>query len=135
MITKQALGCAEVEAVLAAAKAEADRHQWGVSIAVVDDGGFLQGFLRLDKAYPSTVATAQAKARTAALTTRESAVFQKRIDGGMASMLSIPGLEGLLEGGVPLIHEGRVVCAVGVSGVASHEDAQVARAGLGAITL
>ena len=135
MITKQVLGCAEVAAVLAAAKAEADRNQWGVSIAVVDDGGFLQGFLRLDQAYPSTVATAQAKARTAALTTRESGVFQKRIDGGTPSMLSIPGLDGLLEGGVPLIHAGRVVCAVGVSGVASHEDAQVARAGLAAIKL
>ncbi len=135
MISRYSLSCAEVAAVLAAAQAEADRHRWGVSIAVVDDGGFLQGFLRLDQAYPSTVATAQAKARTAALTTRESGVFQKRIDSGTPSMMTLPGLDGLLEGGVPLLHEGRVVCAVGVSGVASHEDAQVARAGLAAIKL
>jgi uncharacterized protein GlcG (DUF336 family) len=133
MITKHALSCAEVEAVLAAAKAEALRNHWEVSIAVVDDGGHLQGLLRLDRATPSTTLTAQGKARTAALAGRESKVFEKRIDNGMVSLLSIPGLDGLLEGAVPLLHDGQVVCAVGVSGASSAEDVQVARAGIAAI--
>jgi glc operon protein GlcG len=135
VITKYMLSNGEVEAVMAAAKAEAAKHNWAVSIAVVDDGGFPQGLLRLDRASPSTALTAQAKARTAALSMRETKSFHEAINGGKPAMMTLPTLEGMLEGGVPLLHEGRVVCAVGVSGVKAEEDAQVARAGLAAIKL
>jgi glc operon protein GlcG len=135
MITKYTLSATEVEAVLTAAKAEAVQNNWAVSIAVVDDGGFPQGLLRLDRASPSTALTAQAKARTAAISRRETKVFHEAINGGKPAMMTLPTLKGMLEGGVPLLHAGHVVCAVGVSGAKAEEDAQVARAGLAAITL
>jgi uncharacterized protein GlcG (DUF336 family) len=104
-----------------------------VSIAIVDDGGHLLWLQRLDGAPPISAHIAPAKARTAALGRRESKVYEDMINQGRVSFLSAPELEGLLEGGVPILAEGHCLGAVGVSGVKSVEDAQIARAGIAAL--
>jgi uncharacterized protein GlcG (DUF336 family) len=106
-----------------------------VSIAIVDDGGHLLWLQRLDGAAPISAQIAPAKAQTAALGRRESRVYEEVINGGRYSFLSAPGLHGLLEGGVPILKDGQCIGAVGVSGVKSSEDAQVARAGIAALGL
>jgi glc operon protein GlcG len=104
-----------------------------VTIAIVDDGGHLLWLQRLDGAAPLSAHIAPAKARTAAIGRRESKVYEDMINQGRTSFLSAPTLEGMLEGGVPVMVDGQCVGAVGVSGVKSNEDAQVARAGIAAI--
>lgn len=130
MITKSVLQNADVEAILQACKAEALVNGWNVSIAVADDGGHLLGLLRLDGAPPISAYIATAKARTSALGRRESKVYEDVINNGRVSFLSAPNLEGCLEGGVPLTVQGQIIATVGVSGVKSDQDAQIARAGL-----
>ena len=130
MQTKSVLTLAEVRAIAQAAEAEALAHQWPVTIAIVDDGGHLLWLQRLDGAAPISAHIAPAKARTAALGRRESKVYEDVINQGRTSFLSAPTLEGMLEGGVPVVVGGQCVGAVGVSGVKSNEDAQVARAGI-----
>jgi glc operon protein GlcG len=135
MKSKPALELADVKAIAAAAEAEALKHQWAVSIAIVDDGGHLLWLQRLDGAAPISAQIAPAKARTAAVGRRESRLYEEMVNGGRVSFLSAPGLEGLLEGGVPILKDGQCLGAVGVSGVKSTEDAQIARAGIAAIGL
>jgi glc operon protein GlcG len=135
MKTKSTLELADVKAIAAAAEAEALANKWAVSIAIVDDGGHLLWLQRLDGAAPISAQIAPAKARTAALGRRESRVYEEMINGGRVSFLSVPGLEGLLEGGVPVMKDGQCIGAVGVSGVKSTEDAQIGRAGIAAIGL
>ena len=135
MKTKAVLEVAEVKAIAAAAAAEALANTWAVSIAVVDDGGHLLWLQRLDGAVPISAQIAPAKAQTAALGRRESRIYEEVINGGRTSFLSAPGLQGLLEGGVPILKDGHCIGAVGVSGVKSSEDAQVARAGIAALGL
>ena len=135
MNTKPCLTHDDVTKILAAAKDEAQRNHWAVSIAVTDDGGHLLGYLRLDGAPPMSSYIAPAKARTAALGRRESKVFEDMINNGRVSFLSAPELEGLLEGGVPVMVDGQCAGAVGVSGVKSVEDAQIAKAGIAAVGL
>ena len=117
----------------AAAEAEALAHRWAVSIVVVDDGGHLLWLQRLDGAAPISARIAPAKARTAALGRRESKVYEEMINAGRTAFLSAPALEGMLEGGLPITVDGHCVGAVGVSGVKSSEDVQVARAGIAAL--
>lgn len=133
MKTKSVLEAAEVKAIAAAAEAEALQNNWAVSIAVVDDGGHLLWLQRLDGAAPISAQIAPAKANTAALGRRESRTYEEMINGGRVSFLSAPGLHGLLEGGVPIMKDGHCIGAVGVSGVKSTEDAQIARAGIAAL--
>ncbi|MEO8298047.1 MAG: heme-binding protein [Burkholderiales bacterium] len=133
MQTKPFLIAADVERVAQAAQAEAMRQGWKVSIAIVDDGGHLLHFMRLDGAAPMSATMSQAKAHTAAVGRRESRLFEEMIAGGRTAFLSAPGLQGLLEGGVPIVIDGHVLGAVGVSGVKSSEDAQVAKAGVAAL--
>ncbi len=135
MNTKPVLALADVKAVAAAAEAEALKHQWAVSIAIVDDGGHLLWLQRLDGAAPISAQIAPAKAHTAAMGRRESRLYEEMINGGRVSFLSAPGIEGLLEGGVPILKDGQCLGAVGVSGVKSTEDAQIARAGIAALGL
>lgn len=135
MKTKAALELADLKAVAAAAEAEALANKWPVTIAIVDDGGHLLWLQRLDGAAPVSAHIAPGKARTAALGRRESRVYEEMINGGRVSFLSAPGLEGLLEGGVPIVKDGQCIGAVGVSGVKSTEDAQIARAGIAALGL
>lgn len=135
MKTKATLELADVKLMAAAAETEAVKNKWGVSIAIVDDGGHLLSLQRLDGAAPISAQIAPAKARTAALGRRESKVYEDMINQGRVSFLSAPGLDGLLEGGVPVMKDGQCLGAVGVSGVKSTEDAQIARAAIAAIGL
>lgn len=135
MNSKSFLELADVKAIAAAAEAEALKNKWAVTIAIVDDGGHLLWLQRLDGAAPISAHIAPGKANTAAVGRRESKVYEDMINGGRVSFLSAPDLKGLLEGGVPIVKDGHVIGAVGVSGVKSNEDAQIARAGIAAIGL
>ena len=135
MQTKPVLEAKDVKAIAAAAEAEALKNQWAVSISIVDDGGHLLWFTRLDGAAPVSAHIAPAKARTAALGRRESKGYEDMINGGRVSFLSAPAIEGMLEGGVPILKDGYCLGAVGVSGVKSTEDAQIAKAGIAALGL
>jgi uncharacterized protein GlcG (DUF336 family) len=134
MQSKPVLTLADVKTIAAAAEAEALANKWGVVISIVDDGGHLLWLQRLDGAAPISSYIAPAKARTAALGRRESKIYEDMINSGRVSFLSAPELDGMLEGGVPIVVEGQVVGAVGVSGVKSGEDAQIAKAGIAALT-
>ena len=106
-----------------------------MTIAIVDDGGHLLHLQRLDGAAPISAHIAPSKANTAAMGRRESKVYEDIVNGGRTSFLSAPHIQGMLEGGVPIIKDGQCIGAVGVSGVKSTEDAQIARAGIAAISL
>ena len=134
MNTTPALDVADARSIAAAAEAEALRNHWAVSIAIVDDGGQLLWLQRLDGAAPISAQICEAKARTAALGRRESRIYEEMINGGRTAFLSAPALDGMLEGGVPILVDGHCVGAVGVSGVKSTEDAQIARAGIAALS-
>jgi uncharacterized protein GlcG (DUF336 family) len=135
MRNRPTLTAEDARKIAAAAEAEARSHQWAVTIAVVDDGGHLLWLQRLDGAPPISAEIGLAKARTAALGRRESKVYEDMINQGRVAFLSAPGLQGMLEGGVPVVVQGDCVGAVGVSGVKSAEDAQIARAGIAALGL
>ncbi|MDH6147731.1 MULTISPECIES: heme-binding protein [Paraburkholderia] len=132
MLSKPVLTVAETTRIVDAARAEAEKNKWPVAIVVADDGGHPLAVLRLDGAAPSTSYIATEKARTAALGRRETKVYEDMINNGRTAFLSAP-LQGTLEGGVPVIVDGHVVGAVGVSGVKSEQDAQVAKAGIQAL--
>jgi glc operon protein GlcG len=132
MLTKPVLTVAETTKILAAARAEAEKNNWAVTIAVVDDGGHLLSLLRLDGCAPVGALIAPEKARTAALGRRESKAYEDMVNGGRTAFLSAP-LAGVLEGGVPVIVDGQVVGAVGVSGVKADQDGLVAKAGANAV--
>ena len=133
MNSKPYLVLSDIKRMAAAAEAEALANGWAVSIAIVDDGGHLLWQVRLDGAAPISAHIAPSKARTAAVGRRESRLYEEMINQGRVSFLSAPTLEGLLEGGVPILVEGHCVGAIGVSGVKSTEDAQVAKAGIAAL--
>ena len=135
MKTKSYLESADVKAILQAAEAEAVANNWNVAIAVVDDGGHLLGFQRLNGTPAVSAHIAQAKANTSALGCRESKIYEDVINQGRTSFLSAPAISGLLEGGVPVMKDGVCIGAVGVSGVKSNEDAQVAKAGIAALNI
>ena len=135
MKTRSSLELADVKKIAAAAEAEALMNNWAVTIAIADEGGHLLHLQRLDGAPPVSAHIAPAKAHTAALGRRESKVYEDVINGGRTSFLSAPAIQGLLEGGVPIMKDGFCLGAVGVSGVKSSEDAQIAKAGIAAIGL
>lgn len=135
MQTKPVLSLDDVKKIAAAAEAEAKANNWAVTISVVDDGGNLLWLQRLDGAAPISAHISPAKAHTAALGRRETKVYEDIINNGRFSFLSAPLLEGMLEGGAPIMVEGHCVGAVGVSGVKSSEDVQIARAGIAALGL
>lgn len=132
MKTKSWLTLEDAQRMAAAARAEAQANQWNVVIAVCDDGGHLILLHRLDGVAPISSTIAPAKARAAALGKRETKLYEDMINQGRTAFLSAP-LDGMLEGGVPIIVDGHVVGAIGVSGVKSSEDAQIARAGIAAL--
>ena len=135
MKNKPVLEIADVKRVAAACEAEALQNQWAVTIAIVDDGGHLLWLQRLDGAPAISSHIAPAKAHTAALGRRESKVYEDVINQGRVSFLSAPAVAGMLEGGVPIMKDGQCLGAVGVSGVKSTEDAQIARAGIAVLGL
>jgi uncharacterized protein GlcG (DUF336 family) len=133
MQTKQTLSLDDVKKIAAAAEAEAKKNNWAVSISIVDDGGHLLWLQRLDGAAPISAHIAPAKANTAALGRRETKIYEDMINNGRFSFITAPLLEGMLEGGVPIVVNGQCVGAVGVSGVKSSEDVQIAKAGIAAL--
>ncbi|EJN14181.1 hypothetical protein, possibly involved in utilization of glycolate and propanediol [Bradyrhizobium sp. YR681] len=124
----------EAALVADAARAEAERHGWPMVIAVTDSGGHLVLLCRLDQAQHGSVLVAQQKAKTAADFRRPTGAFESALaDGGLH--LRLLGMTNLtpLEGGLPILRDGRVIGAIGVSGMQSTQDAQVAAAGLAAL--
>ncbi|MDP2055585.1 MAG: heme-binding protein [Acidobacteriota bacterium] len=120
------------KAILAAAEAEALKNKWTVAIAVVDESGNLIAFHKVDDTQVGSIDIAIGKARTAARMKRPTKALEDAVAGGRTVMLAIEGLTPL-EGGVPVMLGGRVIGAVGVSGVTSQQDAQVAQAGVAAL--
>lgn len=135
MRSKQALTLSDVKKIATGAEAEAIANKWAVTIAIVDDGGNLLWLQRLDGAAPVSASIAPSKARTSALGQRETKVYEDVINNGRYSFLSAPHIDGMLEGGVPIMVGSDCVGAVGVSGVKSTEDAQIAKAGIAALGL
>ena len=124
---------ADVTNIAAAAIAEARKNQWAVTIAIVDAGGHLLSLQRMDGAAALSAHVAAAKARSAAVGRRDTKGFEDMINGGRTAFLSAPFIDGMLEGGLPILHNGQCIGAVGVSGVKASEDAQVAAAGIAAL--
>lgn len=122
------LTLADAELIVAACRAEAERHGWNVSIAVVDDAGHLLAFTRLDGAIPITATVAVEKARTAALTRQPSRAWEDRIAERPVFLKFPDNLP--ITGGLPLMVDGDGVGGVGVSGVQSLQDEEIARAGV-----
>lgn len=122
----------DVTRILIAARQEARNNNWAVTIVVADDGGHPLALERLDGCAPIGAYIATEKARSAALGRRESKQYEDMINAGRNAFLSVPLLQGMLEGAVPIVVDGHVVGAVGVSGVKSEQDAQIARAGAAA---
>jgi uncharacterized protein GlcG (DUF336 family) len=120
------------KAILAAAEAEAMKNRWTVAIAVVDESGNLIAFHKIDDTQVGSVDIAIGKARTAARMKRPTKALEDAVAGGRTVMLAVDGITPL-EGGVPVMLDGRVIGAVGVSGVTSQQDAQVAQAGAAAL--
>lgn len=135
MKTKPILTLDDVKKIAAASEALAIAHKWAVTIAIVDDGGHLLSLQRLDGAAPISADIAPAKARTAALGRRETKVYEDMINNGRFAFITAPTLQGMLEGGAPIMVEGHCVGAVGVSGVKSSEDIQIVNAGIAALGL
>lgn len=132
MQTKPVLTQDDVKKIAAAAEAEAVANKWAVTIAICDEGGHMLWLQRLDGAAPMTALVGPEKARSSALGKRATKGFEEMINNGRYSFLSAP-LQGMLEGGEPIIIDGWCIGAVGVSGVKSNEDAQIARAGIAAL--
>ena len=134
MQTKPYMTLADAKKMAAAAEAEALANNWAVTIAIADDGGHLLWLQRLDGAAPLSSHIAPAKAKVSALGRRDTKGYEDMINNGRTAFGSAPFSEGMLEGGVPVVVDGHVIGAVGVSGVKSPEDAQIARAGIAALT-
>jgi glc operon protein GlcG len=128
---KPALTVEDARAILAAARFEAERNAWNVSIAVVDDAGLVVALERMDGAFPQSSEIAHKKAWTAAMVRLPTKVMEDMVKDRPA-LVGFPG-QVRVQGGLPILHRGECVGAVGVSGVASHQDEQVARAGIAAL--
>jgi uncharacterized protein GlcG (DUF336 family) len=115
--------------ISAAAEAEAKKNNWNVAIAILDDGGHLLHLVRMDGATPANSRISIAKGVTAAETRRSTAMWEERIKGGRHAMLKMPNITPV-QGGLPIVIDGHCIGAVGVSGVQSHEDEQIAKAGI-----
>jgi glc operon protein GlcG len=132
MKTRPMLTLDDCRMISAAAEAEAKKNNWNVCIAILDDGGHLLHAIRMDGATPANARIALEKARTAAETRRSSAMWEERVKAGRLSMLRMPGVLPV-QGGLPIVIDGECIGAVGVSGVQSHEDEQIAKAGIDAL--
>ena len=129
MKTRSMLTLEDCKKISAAAEAEAKKNNWNVCIAILDDGGHVLHLIRMDGATPANARIATEKARTAAETRRSTAMWEERIKRGRTSMLGMPGITPV-QGGLPIVIDGVCIGAVGVSGVQSHEDEQIAKAGI-----
>ena len=132
MKTRPMLTLDDCRKISAAAEAEARKNSWNVCIAILDDGGHLLHLVRMDGATPANARIATEKGRTAAESRRSSGAWEERIKAGRTSMLGMPGITPI-QGGLPITVDGTCVGGVGVSGVQSHEDEQIAKAGIDAL--
>ncbi len=131
MKTKSCLTLSDLKKIAAGCEAEAIKNKWDVVIAVLDDGGHLMWLQRMDGATPFNAQVAVEKGRSAAVSRRSTKNWEERIAGGRMAVLNMPVLP--VQGGLPIMHQGQCVGAIGVSGVQSHEDEQIAQAGLDAL--
>jgi glc operon protein GlcG len=131
MRNKPSLTWTDVKNMLAACEGEAAKNNWAVAIAIVDDGGYLLGFERMDGAPLISAEVSLGKARTSAMTKRPSKFFEDRVKERPAFVTFPAGL--LIQGALPIMHQNECVGAIGVSGVQSHEDEQIALAGVKAL--
>jgi glc operon protein GlcG len=116
------------QAVIAAAVAEAAKHDWKMNVAVVDSGGNLVAFARMDGAQFASVPISEHKARTAASFRRETKIFENGIQGGNVYQLTLDGVIGS-RGGIPLVENGKLIGAIGASGGTGSQDEVCAKAG------
>ncbi|MFN0039682.1 MAG: GlcG/HbpS family heme-binding protein [Burkholderiales bacterium] len=133
-VDKKVLNLEGAKKAAAAAEAEARKNNWNVVIAIVDDGGHLLYLQRMDGTQTGSIDVAIGKARTSAAFRRPTKVFDE-LAKTRPSIISISPDAVLLEGGVPIMAGGQVMGAVGVSGVTSQQDAQIAEAGIAALGL
>ncbi len=133
MKTRPELTLEDCLKIHAAAEAEARRNNWNVAIAILDDGGHLLHFARMDGATPANAGIAIEKGRTAAFSRRSSGKWEEIVKSGRTSMMKMPGILPV-QGGMPIVVEGTCIGGVGVSGVQSAQDEQIAQAGIDALT-
>jgi len=133
MKTRAMLTLEDCKRMSAAAEAEARKNNWNVCVAILDDGGHLLHLIRMDGATPANSRIAIEKGRTAAETRRSTAMWEERIKSGRTAMLKMPGVTPV-QGGLPIVIDGECIGAVGVSGVQSHEDEQIAKAGISVLS-
>ena len=132
MKTRPELTLEDCRKIHAAAEAEARRNNWIVAVAILDDGGHLLHFARMDGATPANAGIALEKGRTAAISRRSTGKWQEFVKGGRTEMIKMPGILPV-QGGMPIMVDGTCVGGVGVSGVQSHQDEQIAQAGIDAL--
>jgi uncharacterized protein GlcG (DUF336 family) len=130
--TKKVLSLDAAKQVAAAAEKHARENKWNVCIAIVDDGGHLVYFQRIDGTQTGSVMVSQHKAQTAISFKRPSKVFEEGVTGGRNALLGLPGAVPL-EGGIPLVIDGEMIGAIGVSGVTAQQDGMIAQAGADAL--
>ena len=131
MKTRPMLTLDDCRRISEAAEAEARKNKWNVCIAILDDGGHLLHLARMDGASPANARIAIEKGRTAAESRRSTAAWQERIKA-RPELLQMPGITPI-QGGLPIVVEATCIGAVGISGVQSHEDEQIAKAGIDAL--
>ncbi len=131
MYTKEILSLDDAKRVAAAAQAEAERNGWNVVIAIVDDGGHLM-YLQREKVQLGSIEVAITKAKVALMFRRPTVFWEETVASGRQGYLAMPGMLPI-EGGIPLEHNGDIVGAIGISGVKSNEDGQIAAAGAAAL--
>jgi glc operon protein GlcG len=132
MKTRPVLTLEDCLKISTAAEAEARKNKWNVAIAILDDGGHLLHFARMDGATPANAGIALEKGRTAAISRRASGMWEKLVQDGRTGMLNMPGILPV-QGGLPILADGNCVGGIGVSGVQSHQDDQIAQAGIDAL--
>ena len=132
LASRKALTLEAAKKIASSAEAEALKNKWNVVIAVVDEGGHLVYLQRMDETQIGSVEVAQEKARSAVSFKRPTKVFEDAVAGGRTALLKLPGAVPI-EGGLPITADGRVIGAIGVSGVTSQQDGQIAKAGLDAL--
>ena len=132
MKTRPVLTLEDCLKLYAAAEAEARKNKWIVAIAILDDGGHLLHFARMDGATPANAGIALEKGRTAAISRRSSGKWEEIVKNGRTVMMKMPGILPV-QGGLPIIVDGHCIGGVGVSGVQSNEDEQIAQAGIDAL--
>lgn len=132
LASKKGMTLAVAKAIAAAAETEAVKNKWNVVIAILDDGGNLVYLQRMDETQVGSVDVAIAKAASAFKFKRPTKAFEEALAGGRTAILALPGALPV-EGGLPILHEGRVIGAIGVSGVTSQQDAQIGQAGINAL--